>query len=228
MPHDPGMTDDVAALIAVLDAWTDARAAGAPGPGHDRTSAADASLRAERAARALGALGASAQAAVPALVRAMHADQRGMGEVAAPALGRIGGEQAVRALNRVWFSGWDRKLCEACHGALVHLGAGAHEALLGALHDPEPVDRLRALHGLRAANYPEAALASLALRPLRDAPMTVIDAVIDFVGGFTEAKAAAIALPALRAIADDDRQFDSTRRHAADVVVRLTGRLSTR
>lgn len=222
------MTPDVAALVATLDAWADMRAARAAGQHHDAQADYDASLRAEQAARALGALGDAAQAAVPALVRAMHADQRGMGELAAPALGRIGGDVAVRELNRIWFSGWDRKLCEACHGALASLGARAHDVLLRGLDDPEPIDRLRALHSLRAAGYGESALAALALTQLHRAPVTLVDQAIEFFGGFADVAAAATALPALRAIAADDHQFESTRAEAARVVAHITDQLSRR
>jgi hypothetical protein len=215
------VTHDVPALIAVLDAWADARAAGRPWD-------YDENIQAEQAARALGTFGEAARAAVPTLVRAMHADQRGMGELAAPALGRIGGDVAIRELNRIWFSGWDRKLCDACHGALTSLGARAHDALLRGVDDPEPVERLRALHGLRAAGYPAAALATLALRQLIDAPVTLRDQTIEFFGGFTDATAAATALPALRAMADDDHQFESTRAIAARVVAELTDQLARR
>lgn len=175
---------DVAALAAVVAAWAD-EAGGQDGAPHD------SDVGAVRAVRALAASGASAQAAVPVLVRAAHADPRGMGEVVADALGKIGGEAAIRELNRVWWSGWDRKLCEACTGALSHLAARAHPVLLRIADEADALARMQALHSLRAAGYPAPDLTTLASAVLDRAPEALRDAAIAFLAEVDAAVATA-------------------------------------
>ena len=75
----------------------------------------------------------------------------------------MGGEHAIRELNKVWGSGWDRRLSESCHEALYGLGERAHPVLLRMIDDPED-EQESALYSLRASRYPEADLAALALR----------------------------------------------------------------
>ncbi len=125
---------------------------------HPDDTTYDWCIRAGLAAFVLGEIGAPAEAAVPALIRAMHADQRGVGQFAGPALGEIGGEEAIRELNRVWFSGWDRKLCGGIDWALEHLGSRAYPVLLQIVQEPDALARARALHSLRRAGYPAADL----------------------------------------------------------------------
>lgn len=136
------LTSCVPGLIRILEILPDKVA-------HPDDTTAEWCIRAGYAAFVLGELGAPAEAAVPALIRAMHADPRGVGQFAGPALGEIGGEDAIRELNSVWFSGWDRKLCEGVDWALEHLGARAHPTLLRIVREGDTLARARALHSLR-------------------------------------------------------------------------------
>ncbi len=211
------MATDVDAHVTTLRHWLEASAGnGASGAARDAGAA--------RAVRALAAMGPEAETAVAVLVRVAHADPRGLGELVGHALGEIGGELAVRGLNSAWFSGWDRKLCDACYGALVRLGVHAQPALLRIAAEPDAHARVKALFSLRATGYSEAALARLAGAMVGDAPMPLIDPLVEFLGGFADANAAAAVIDRLRGIASDDLQFADTRRRAADAMTRLQSR----
>ena len=211
------MAADIDTHVATVEAWLAARlVAGDVGPAHDAGVA--------RAVRALAATGPEAQPAVPLLVRVAHADPRGLGELAGHALGDIGGALAVRELNRAWFAGWDRKLCDAYYGALVRLDERAHPELLAIAVQSDVHARVQALFSLRATGYPEPALARLAGAMIDDVPPALTDPLIEFFGGFADADAVATAVDSLRSIARDDLRFADTRRRAADAVTRLQGR----
>lgn len=211
------MEPALAQLVDVLDAWVELSDAGA--------STSDADVGAERAIRALGVLGRRATPAVPALIRVMHADPRGLGQVAGRMLGEIGGERAIRELNRAWLSGWDRKLCDACYEALSHLGERAHPLLWTIASEGAVDERVKAFFSLRAAACPEPRLAALAATMLAEAPVYLVDALIDVVAGFEDHAAVTLVLPALLAIAADDRHyFSETRRRAANAAGSLCSR----
>ena len=214
------LTHCVPGLISILEAWTEPLS-------RSGKSDREAEFRAELAAEILGDIGEPAVAAVPALIRAMHADPRWMGEISGPALGKIGSEEAIRELNHIWFSGWDRKLCESCHGALMDLGERAHPVLLRIIDETDPVDRARALHSLRAAHYPEKDLAALAQKLLGDGSIPVIETAINVLAGFDDPTQAASALDKLREIsADEEHYFERTRIEAAKAVTRISEQLS--
>jgi hypothetical protein len=190
------------------------------------TLAASADLgQAARAVQALGRAGAQAAPYVASLIRVMHADPRGAGEVAGVALGRVGGETAIRELNRIWFSGWDRKLCDACSMGLSILGAGAHEVLLRLAADDDALTRARALQSLRGSHYPDAPLSRLAVAALSDSSYPNIDNAINVLGQLLAPDLDAV-LPALTDIRDSEHHFDDTRRAAARLLDTLTGRSS--
>jgi HEAT repeat protein len=149
----------VPGLIRILEILPDKIA-------HPDDTTAEWSARAGYAAFVLGEIGSPAEAAVPALIRAMHADQRGVGPFAGPALGEIGGEEAIRELNGVWFSGWDRKLCEGVDWALEHLGARAHPTLLKIVREEDALARARALHSLRRTGMATSELVWLVADPM--------------------------------------------------------------
>jgi hypothetical protein len=210
-------SEDLSALAAVLDEYAAAQGS---------ALAASADLgQAVRAARALGQAGAQASPYVASLIRVMHADPRGAGEVAPLALGRIGGEAAIRELNRIWFSGWDRKLCEACSMGLSALGAGAHEVLLRLAADDDALTRARALQSLRESHYPDAPLSRLAVAALSDSSCPNIDNAINVLSSL-EAPDLEIVVPALADVRDSEHHFDDTRRAAARLLDTLTGRSS--
>jgi HEAT repeat protein len=212
------LTHCVPELISILEAWADQCSRS------ERDY--DDMLRAERVVQILRDIGKPAAAAVPALIRAMHADQRGTGELAGVALGKIGGEEAIRELNRVWFSGWDRKLCESCDSALTELGERAHDVLLRIVGEANPVERASAVLSLKNAGYPEKHLGILALKLLSDNSIPIIETAIEFLGRFEDPTQAEPALPKLREICSDEEQyFASTRSKAARVIAEITERL---
>lgn len=109
---------------------------------------------------------------MPALVRTLFVDPRGVGEAAGYALGDIGGEDAVRELNRAKSFADDRKLRDACRHGLANLGPRAHGPLLQIIGDwlaseSERADALRSLFELR---YPVSDLAPLAVSLILDDP----------------------------------------------------------
>jgi HEAT repeat protein len=213
------LTHCVPELISILEAWADQCSRS------ERDY--DDMLRAERVVQILRDIGKPAAAAVPALIRAMHADQRGTGELAGVALGKIGGEEAIRELNRVWFSGWDRKLCESCDSALTELGERAHDVLLRIVGEANPVERASAVLSLKNAGYPEKHLGILALKLLSDSSIPIIETAIEFLGRFEDPTQAEPALPKLREICSDEEQyFDSTRAKAARVIAEITERIA--
>lgn len=130
----------------------------------DPDSNHDWALLVENVCRVLEAIGLDARPAVPALIHVMHANQRGLGELAASALGKIGGEEAILELNEMWYAGWDRKCSESCHGAWIDLHKDAFPVLLDVIENEQGLKRARALHSLEAADYPRYELIPLAMR----------------------------------------------------------------
>lgn len=213
------MTDDLQAMIATLGAWTEARLSPA---GAEEAAA----IAAEHAVRALGGLGEAAHEAVPAIVRAMHADQARMGGAAGQALGRIGGEAAIRELNRIWYSGWDRTLCQACHAALTAMGERAHPVLLRLLDASSPLERVRALRSLRVSGYAQGDLVARAVPLLGEFESPALESLIAFFGSIDDPAASAAAVSALQAIGGDSSPFNHTRALASEVIWTLTERHS--
>ena len=168
----------------------------------DPSTSLEWSERGCRLAELLGAMGAAAEPAVPELVRVMHGDPRGIGQHVGPALGMIGGEEAIRALNGVWYSGWDRKCCEACQWGLWHLGPAAFPVLLGIWEEGDPLECGRALLSLQEAGYPSAALTDLAARSLGPGrhPATM-QAAVFLLRTTSDASRARTALEDLRRVA---------------------------
>ncbi len=110
----------------------------------------------------LGIMGEGAEEAIGALIGLMRIQPRGVGLGAASALGRIGGDRSILELNKVWFSGWDRKLCGACYAALERLRNRAFPTLLNELNQEESLRRNRALRSLEVTGYSIHALRALA------------------------------------------------------------------
>ena len=205
-------------LIATVDSWTAFRAEGRQS---DPPPEAEVAL----AIRALGSLGESARPAVPAIIRAMHANQGSMGDSAGQALGRIGGETAIRELNRIWYSGWDRTLCAACHGALTELGEHAHPALLAVLDGGSPLEQVRALRSLRVSGYSQPDLVARAAARLEVFESPMLESLITFFGTIDAPEAVPSALSALQTIGGGHSpQVTHTGALASEVIWRLSER----
>lgn len=216
------VTEDLQTHIGTLTAWTEARTSGS-----EPDEAADSSL--EETIRVLDALGETAQPAVPALVRAMHADQRRMGALVGAALGSIGGDAAVRELNRIWYSGWDRALCSACHRALASLGERAHPTLLRLLDGGSPLEQVRALRSLRVSGYPQPDLVARAAPRLEAFESPTLESLIAFFGSIDDPAALPAAIAALQAMGGGQGvPLDHTRALASDVMLTLSERLAGR
>jgi hypothetical protein len=159
----------------------------------------------ENALRVLGEMKTHARPATPTLIDTMHIDPRGSGRVAARALSRIGGAEAILALNAVWFSGWDSRLCEACTSGLEYLHLDAHATLLHEVDRGGRVERARAILGLEKSGYPQVELVRLIERFLEPVVGDGLDrAVVTTCGLLREASAAARLGPLLEQIRDDE------------------------
>jgi HEAT repeat protein len=214
------LTPCVPALSAILEAWTEALLSGAK-PAYDPIY----NEQAHGVVSILHEIGEPAAAAVPALIRAMHADQHDMGGPAARALGSIGSEEAIRELSRAWGSAWERHLEDSCMSALAKLRERTHSVLVRMVGENDPEARGGALIALDQAGYPEKHLAPLALRLLSDNSIFVIEAAIEVLEHFNDPTQAELALPKLREIySDEEHYFDRTRAEAAVAIEKITRR----
>ena len=189
--------------------------------------------RAIKAVGILADIGEPAVAAVPALIRAMHADPRGLGEVAGVALGWIGGDEAIRELNLAWWI-HDRKLRDACFRGLAVLGKRGHATLCRIASDPgEDLDsRCCAIRNLRQTGCPAQTVAAVALPLIVDDPSADVRAeAIEALERLDDQARETIVLPMIREIeisAAEYRRDNTMDIMSAEDLERLRVRLAPR